>query len=93
VPRAHSARGCARTDEDRRRAALIETLFCGGAVELDRLTRDAAMPRLAPLLDHRLAGLGQRLSVTETGQPFARMVAAAFDAYLPETTGRHSLTV
>jgi hypothetical protein len=31
--------------------------------------------------------------VTEAGRPFVRLVAAAFDAYLPEDQKRHSLAV
>jgi oxygen-independent coproporphyrinogen-3 oxidase len=93
-----TVRGTALTDDDRRRAALIETLLCGRAVDLQRdmpePVRNAALGRLQPMLERGFAGLeGERLSVTEAGQPFARMVAAAFDAYLPQTTGRHSVAV
>jgi oxygen-independent coproporphyrinogen III oxidase len=31
--------------------------------------------------------------VAETGRPFVRLVAAAFDAYLPQNHGRHSVAV
>jgi oxygen-independent coproporphyrinogen III oxidase len=36
---------------------------------------------------------GDRIFVTEAGRPFVRLVAAAFDAYLPEDQKRHSLAV
>jgi oxygen-independent coproporphyrinogen-3 oxidase len=36
---------------------------------------------------------GHRIVVTETGQPFVRLVAAAFDAYLPNNHKRHSVAV
>jgi len=31
--------------------------------------------------------------VTEAGRPFTRLVAAAFDAYLPQNQTRHSRAV
>ena len=31
--------------------------------------------------------------VTEEGRPFVRLVAAAFDAYLPKNHKRHSVAV
>jgi oxygen-independent coproporphyrinogen-3 oxidase len=36
---------------------------------------------------------GDRIFVTEAGRPFVRLVAAAFDAYLPKDQKRHSLAV
>ena len=36
---------------------------------------------------------GQRVTVTEAGRPFVRLVAAAFDAYLAKGTARHSRAV
>jgi oxygen-independent coproporphyrinogen-3 oxidase len=93
-----TARGRALTEDDRRRAALIETLLCGGTVDLLRdvpePVRLSAMPRLRPMLRRSLAYLdGGALRVTEAGRPFARIVASAFDAYLAGTDGRHSMAV
>jgi oxygen-independent coproporphyrinogen III oxidase len=31
--------------------------------------------------------------MTEEGRPFVRLVAAAFDAYLPQDNGRYSVAV
>ena len=92
------ARGSAITEEDRQRAALIEAVLCGGAVDLGGDLPEAilqtARTRLQPMLARGLADLeGGKLRVTETGQPFARMVASAFDAYLSEAPGRHSLAI
>jgi oxygen-independent coproporphyrinogen III oxidase len=36
---------------------------------------------------------GRRIYVTETGRPFVRLVAAAFDAYLPKDHNQHSVAV
>jgi oxygen-independent coproporphyrinogen III oxidase len=36
---------------------------------------------------------GRRIYVTEAGRPFVRLVAAAFDAYLPKDQKRHSVAV
>jgi coproporphyrinogen III oxidase-like Fe-S oxidoreductase len=36
---------------------------------------------------------GSRIMVTESGRPFVRLVAAAFDAYLPQNNKRHSVAV
>jgi coproporphyrinogen III oxidase-like Fe-S oxidoreductase len=36
---------------------------------------------------------GRRICVTETGRPFVRLVAAAFDAYLPKDQSQHSVAV
>jgi oxygen-independent coproporphyrinogen III oxidase len=36
---------------------------------------------------------GRRIYVTEAGRPFVRLIAAAFDAYLPKDQKRHSVAV
>jgi len=36
---------------------------------------------------------GGRIYVTEAGRPLVRLVAAAFDAYLPKDQKRHSVAV
>jgi oxygen-independent coproporphyrinogen-3 oxidase len=36
---------------------------------------------------------GRRVSITEAGRPFMRLVAAAFDAYLAARAARHSVAV
>jgi oxygen-independent coproporphyrinogen III oxidase len=74
-----------------------------------RTTRFRAMPfgGLQPAIDfaEELAALdklsdtgivqrdGHRVYVTEAGRPFVRLVAAAFDAYLPKDQKRHSAVV
>ena len=54
----------------------------------------AAMERLAPLIDDGLCTVAEnRVTVTEKGRPFVRLVAAAFDAYLTAGGQRHSKAV
>ena len=49
---------------------------------------------LRPLADDGLLVIdGHRLRMTEKGRPFVRLVAAAFDAYLPRGQARHSAAV
>ena len=52
---------------------------------------------IAKLRDMEQDGLlridGRKIEVTELGRPLVRMVAAAFDAYLPQSAARHSSAV
>ncbi len=93
-----TARGCALSDEDRLRAALIEDVLCDGAVRLAKQGEGAdirpVVERLQPLLRSGLAVMDQGgLKLTEAGWPFARLAASAFDAYLPDEPKGHSLAV
>ena len=55
---------------------------------------DAELAALTPLAAERLAELeGKRITITEEGRPFVRLVAAAFDAYLAKARARHSVAV
>jgi len=52
------------------------------------------MEKLAPMAEDGLVTLaGNTVSVTETGRPFVRLIAAAFDAYLSSGKARHSRAV
>ena len=98
-----TARGLAFSGQDLARGAVIERLMCDFSVDFGALARshgfrsdafDDARGRLAPLVDQGLAELsGRRLVVTERGRPFARLAAAAFDAYLEANAARHSAAV
>jgi oxygen-independent coproporphyrinogen-3 oxidase len=49
---------------------------------------------LAPLAEQGLVSTaGGRVVVSETGRPFVRLVAAAFDGYLRAGASRHSVAV
>ena len=52
------------------------------------------MEKLIPLSEDGIVQLsGNTVSVTETGRPFVRLVASAFDAYLSSGKARHSRAV
>ena len=54
----------------------------------------AEIELLAPLAEQGIVSIaGSRVSVTEAGRPFVRLVAAAFDAYLRRGAQRHSVAV
>lgn len=88
------ARGVALSDDDRARAALIETIMCRGAFDRALVAPDilaGAMPRLSALVaDGMLIEDGTMLRATEEGRRFLRHAAASFDAYLTSDSGRHS---
>ncbi len=97
------ARGFELSDEDRLRADIIERIMCDLKVDLDdicarhgvsRATFVPEMEKLAPMADDGLVTLaGNTVAVSETGRPFVRLVAAAFDAYLTSGKARHSRAV
>lgn len=98
-----TAKGAAFTRDDLARAAVIERLMCDFSVDYgviaenmlgDASAFDAAQADLAQLIREGVAFQeGRRVSITETGRPFMRLVAAAFDAYLPTRAARHSVAV
>ncbi len=91
-------KGIAFSDDDKRRAAIIERLMCDFAVDLDRYGGAAGFAAELDAVDALsasgiVARNGHRIVVTENGRPFVRLVAAAFDAYLPQNNKRHSVAV
>ncbi|NHN84941.1 oxygen-independent coproporphyrinogen III oxidase [Acetobacter musti] len=92
------ARGVACTEDDRKRAALIEQIMCGHTIDLTG--PDDYTPERERLRQFAADGLVEltrtTLRVTETGRPFLRNVAAVFDRYLPATgagPGQHSRAI
>jgi oxygen-independent coproporphyrinogen-3 oxidase len=84
-----TVRGCRTTPEDVRRAEVIEQLMCSyraevGAVDapLDELEKDGLIRRC-----------GNRIEVTDEARPLVRVVAAAFDTYLPSSSATHVAAV
>ncbi len=87
------ARGKALSADDIARAALIEQLMCDFAADAPPALLAEAMPQLAPLAARGIVTINTtRITITEAGRPFLRLVAAAFDAYL-HRAGRHSAAV
>lgn len=90
-------------DEDRLRARVIERLMCDMAVDVEAVCREhgSASDRLADSLETidalQLAGLcqrdGARIAIPESARRLMRVVAAAFDARLPQAPTRHAKAV
>ena len=84
-----AVRGGRINHDDSRRGAIIEQLMCNyraqvGAVNapLDRLEADGLIRRS-----------GCWIEVTDEGRPLVRAIAAAFDAYLPQSAAAHVTAV
>jgi oxygen-independent coproporphyrinogen-3 oxidase len=98
-----TARGFALGPHDRLRRAVIERIMCDFAVDLAAVAAqhaadpatlmDAAPALQAMARDGLVRWTGYMLRVTDTGRPFVRGVAAAFDTYLRTGVGRHSAAV
>jgi oxygen-independent coproporphyrinogen-3 oxidase len=91
-------KGVELTDDDRLRAKVIERLLCDFTIDLDALAPsgifDDEICALTPFVDAGFVDIqGGRITVLESGRSFARLVAAAFDAYLPANRTRHSAAV
>ncbi|MEI2384254.1 oxygen-independent coproporphyrinogen III oxidase [Breoghania sp. JC706] len=101
--RAPIVRGIALDADDRARADIIEALMTNYVVDveavaarhgLDPATLSDGFERLEELVGDGLVEIdGWRVTVTETGQPFVRVAAAAFDSYLAAGHARHSVAV
>jgi len=92
-----TVRGASLTDEDRRRAAVINQLLCAFAVDLTpwggfAAFADAAEPLAQLCTEGVVSCEGETVRVTTTGRPFVRLVAQAFDAYAA-TALRHSRAI
>jgi oxygen-independent coproporphyrinogen-3 oxidase len=93
-----TAKGLALTGDDRSRARVIERLMCDLAVDLDAegggKDFSAELAAVDALSESGIVRRdGRRIAMTEEGRPFVRLVAAAFDAYLPKSHRRHSVAV
>jgi oxygen-independent coproporphyrinogen-3 oxidase len=96
-----TVKGLALDDDDRLRASIIERLMCDLEIDLDLVAGNGSATRLAaeldalrPLADDGLLTLdGARITISESGRPYVRIVAAAFDAYLAAGQKRHSVAV
>ena len=96
-------RGYRLTEEDRMRAFLIERLMCDYQITIGDLERefggraqflfDDLACAAAADEDGMFQREGTRYRVTETGRPFVRSIAAAFDGFLKTGNARHSLAV
>lgn len=75
-------KGLVTSADDARRAALIAALLCQGAARIDSDLMAAARERLAPFASAGLITAEDGWLRLERGaQPYARAIAAVFDAY------------
>jgi len=98
-----AAKGIALSADDKLRRDIIERIMCDLTVDLgeacaahgmDAGILDKDIEKLAPLREDGICSVeGHRISVSEIGRPFVRLVASAFDAYLDSGQGRHSKAV
>jgi oxygen-independent coproporphyrinogen-3 oxidase len=95
-----TVRGVALSQDDRLRAGIIERIMCdlsvdlNGAAPAEGCSFDTELTSLRPLADAGLVEIADRtVRVTERGRPYLRLVAAAFDAYLPASKSAHSRAV
>lgn len=80
--RLSASHGIARAPDDRLRGGVIEALLCRGEAALPPCLLAEAQPGLAPFIAAGLASLrGDRLTILPGGLPYARVIAALFDAY------------
>lgn len=84
-----TVRGYRLSDDDRRRATIIEQLMCSYRADVGTLT--------APLAQLQADGLirrtGSVVEVVDEARPLVRTVAAAFDAHLSHSTAPHVVAV
>jgi oxygen-independent coproporphyrinogen III oxidase len=82
-------RGYKLTDDDRRRARIIEQLMCNYEADASDVT--AAIDRLET--DGLIRRHLNRVALTDEARPLVRTVAAAFDAYFTDAAGTHAAAV
>ncbi|HAF43348.1 MAG TPA: coproporphyrinogen III oxidase [Sphingobium sp.] len=82
-----ATRGLVRTGDDRRRGRIIEALLCQGEAHLG-MVPPVDLSRFEALGLVRCSGDHVRL--TPAGRPYARAIAACFDAYLEPKEKRFS---
>ena len=89
-----AGRGIVRNPDDRYRAAVIERLLCQGRAQLGACLMREANETLRPFLERGLASIdGQWLTICPEGLPYARTIAAAFDAYRQPSARQFSSAV
>lgn len=97
------AKGLPFVGQDVLRARVIERLMCDGHVDAAAIGQAHSAPdgwwgdafdALGEMQDDGLLTLrGGQVRMTDKGRPLVRIAAAAFDAYLQNSTARHSVAV
>lgn len=87
-------RGITRNRNDMTRGAIIESLLCHGQARVGAAILHEALPGLAPFASRGLLRITDDLVViTSSGLPYARSIAAQFDAYRKDSLRRFSSAV
>jgi len=82
-------RGCSIREDDNRRGAIIEQLMCNYRAQVGSI--DAPLDQL--VADGLIRRSGDVIEVVDEARPLVRVVAAAFDAKLPNSAATHVLAV
>ena len=87
--------GVCRTADDRRRGAVIEAILCGGWAPFEGEPPDVdTRQRLQPFVERGLCTVGDRaISLAEGALPYARAIAACFDAHRHPDAQRFSSAI
>ncbi|MEJ8473325.1 oxygen-independent coproporphyrinogen III oxidase [Roseibium algae] len=101
-----TARGIAFSMNDRLRGQIIERLMTDHACDLSKVCAQfseapqalmTSIDTLKPLIEDKLVRVDEwKVTVLAKGRPYVRLIAAAFDAYLPGAEAgakRHSMAV
>jgi oxygen-independent coproporphyrinogen-3 oxidase len=97
-----TARGVAFSPDDRLRGRIIERLMCDlaadvGAIAAESGSNERFTAEFQALQSFASEGLvsvqGTRISLSEKGRPFVRLIASVFDSYLQQSRERHSVAV
>lgn len=97
-----TARGVALSPDDRLRGRVIERLMCDLEADVAAIAAEcgsderftAEFLALRPFASEGLVAVqGARISLSEKGRPFVRLIASVFDSYLQQGRQRHSVAV
>jgi oxygen-independent coproporphyrinogen-3 oxidase len=89
-----AGRGTVRSPDDRYRAAVIERLLCQGRAQLGACLMREAGAGLRPFVDRELVSIDRQwLEILPEGLPYARSIAALFDAHRSPTARQFSSAV
>jgi oxygen-independent coproporphyrinogen III oxidase len=92
--RLSASHGIARRPDDRLRGDVIEALLCRSKAVLSPCLLAEVREQLAPFSAAGLASLsGNTLTIAPDGLPYARVIAAMFDAYRAATQHRFSSAI
>ena len=91
-PTAH--RGVLRTADDRYRGAVIEKLLCTGRARLGACLMHEVRERLSPFAERGLVSIDRNwVEILPDGLPYARSIAALFDAHRSPSARKFSSAV